>query len=360
AVTLEYKYCGYNEVVDNTEGSYDWSGIDSILDDIASRQHQAILRFYYVYPGDPTTVPQYIKDLSGYNETSGTSEGEPTDFPDWAHSALQSFTTNFFTEFANRYNNDPRLAFLQVGFGLWGEHHIYDGPNTIGVHFPGTDYQRDFVNHMDNVCGDLPWSISIDAADGYYGPFDDYPALLNKEFGLFDDSFLHAEHSNYNQDCWNFFDRERYQYSPAGGELSYYTSWDQQHALDPNGPHGISYEEMSADYHISYMIGNDQPDYQNMTRIKEAGMSNGYKFKIISFKASSSASRVQVENIGIAPIYRDAYIAVNGVRSSQSLRLLQPGQSMEYNISSGGASPLLTIESDHLVAGQSIQFEADL
>ena len=29
-------------------------------------------------------------------------------------------------EFAARYDDDPRIAFLQVGFGLWGEYHIYD------------------------------------------------------------------------------------------------------------------------------------------------------------------------------------------------------------------------------------------
>lgn len=60
-----------------------------------------------------------------------------------------------------------------------------------------------------------------------------------------------------------------------GGELNYYTDHDQQHALDPEGPHGISFEQMAAQYHISYMIGNDQPEYQSMARIEEAGLSTG-------------------------------------------------------------------------------------
>jgi hypothetical protein len=35
--------------------------------------------------------------------------------------------------------------------------------------------------------------------------------------------------------------------------LPYYnTTQDQENALAPNGPHGISFEQMAADYHISY------------------------------------------------------------------------------------------------------------
>jgi archaellum component FlaF (FlaF/FlaG flagellin family) len=97
-----------------------------------------------------------------------------------------------------------------------------------------------------------------------------------------------------------------------------------------------------------------------MTRIKSAGMAIGYKFKVTSFKASSSDARVVVENTGIAPIYADAWVAVNGVRSSSSLKGLLPGQSREFSVPSGGSSPDLTIVCDRLVSGQSIEFEADL
>ena len=50
AITLEYRYCGYNEVA-NPQGEYDYSKIDRILDEIAKRNHQAVLRFYFCYVG---------------------------------------------------------------------------------------------------------------------------------------------------------------------------------------------------------------------------------------------------------------------------------------------------------------------
>jgi hypothetical protein len=39
---------------------------------------------------------------------------------------------------------------------------------------------------------------------------------------------------------------------------------------------------------------------------------------------------------------------------------LLPNESLTVDINSGGIQPLLTIESDRLVTGQKIQFEADL
>ena len=108
------------------------------------------------------------------------------------------------------------------------------------------------------------------------------------------------------------------------------------------------------------MIGNDQPSYQTMDRIEEAGIASGYSFRVTAFSASPSAARVTVENEGIAPIYTDAFGAVNGVRAEESLALLMPGDSREYTVASGGDSPELTIECDRLVSGQEIEFAADL
>ena len=360
AIQLEYSYIKYSNIV-SVKNQFDWQKVDNLLSQVSSRGHQAILRFYFVYPGQLTTVPAYIKNSAGYNETKGRTEGQTTWFPDWSNTELQAFTLNFYSKFAERYENDPRLAFLQTGFGLWAEYHIYDGPMTLGKTFPSKIFQSTFIRHMSNIFRTVPWSISIDAADSAVSPFANDQGLCNLYFGLFDDSFLHKTHHDYNAECFTFFNHQaRYKHSPMGGELSYYTNYDQEQALDINGPHGIPFEQLAAQYHISYMIGNDQPDYQSMSRIEEAGMATGYKFQITSFKASSTQSNITVENIGIAPIYYDAYVTINGLRSAASLKQLLPGQSKEYTINSGGDAPLLSIESDRLVSGQQIEFEADL
>ena len=360
-VQLEFSYLKYSEVV-SQEDQYDWTAVESVLNEAASRNHQAIVRFYYTYPADTRGgVPDYILNTSGYNGVTADSEGNPTKFPDWSSTELQDFTLEFYTAFAERYDDDPRLAFLQVGFGLWSEYHIYDGPNALGQQFPSRVYQSRFFKHLANTFDDLPWSVSKDAGSSDYSDVASTDALQNLVFGLFDDSFMHETHDQYNRDMLLALRYEpRYEVAPIGGEFSYYSDFDQEHVLDEAGMYGRTVEELSAQYHVSYMIGNDQPEYQTDARIKAVGMAMGYKFNVTAFSASSTAAQVTIENTGIAPIYYDAYPAVNGVRSEASLKGLLPGESRTFSINAGGSNPSLTIESDRLVAGQVIEYSANL
>ena len=214
---------------------------------------------------------------------------------------------------------------------------------------------------MDAQFNTLEWSISIDAGAAGLSPITDDPSLLTLDFGTFDDSFMSAEHGGYNEDCWNFLGHTaRSAHAPAGGELSYYTDADQRHALDVAGLHGRTFEQLSARFEISYMIGADQPDFQSDARIKAVGLALGYRFEITALSTSASSSRVTVKNTGIAPIYYDAFIAINGVRSTTSLKGLLPGASRDVRVTAGGTTPVVTIQSDRLVAGQTIQFKARL
>ena len=362
AIQLEYSYMKFSDIaVTENPAQWNWTGIEKLLNNIAANKHQAVLRFYYTYPGKSTTVPQYIKAMSDYHETTAKSEGLNTDFPDWSHQALKDFTKEFYTQFALKYDNDPRIAFLQVGFGLWGEYHIYDPKVILGGNFPDKAYQKEFFLHLSAQFSTLHWSISIDAASSSTTPLSADPSILALSFGLFDDSFLHSEHSDYNKSCFKFFGAAKRMESPVGGEISYYSDYDQEHALDlPNGPHGVSYEQMAAEYNVSYMIANDQPNYQTMDRIRDAGIASGYRFEITAFKASSNKSLVTFKNTGVAPIYYHAYPTINGTRATLSLKGLVPGESKEFEVLSGGDNPVLTIECDRLVPGQKIEFDANL
>ncbi len=356
AISLEYSYMDFSEIVMGMN-IYDWTVVDELLDQIASRNHQAVLRFRFSYPGQTTTVPQYIKDLADYNETEGISEGKTTWFPDWTNEELKRFTLEFYEKYAERYDTDPRLAFVQVGFGLWAEYHIYDGPFELGKTFPDKAFQTTFLNHLDSVFNNTFWSISIDAASDTYSPFVAEQELLNLSFGLFDDSFMHQNHSGYNTSSWNFFDRERFKTAPAGGEFSYYSDYDQRNVLNPDeGAYGVPYEVFAQDFHITYINGNDQNRYQTLARIKEASMNSGYKFKLVSFKTKSDSSIVEVINLGVAPIYIDAFVSVNGVRSIESLKLLSPDEIRIFHVSAGGDNATITIESDDILDTETIQY----
>jgi hypothetical protein len=202
--------------------------------------------------------------------------------------------------------------------------------------------------------------ISVDAANEEWSPFSTESKLRSVKFGLFDDSFNHMKHAKENEPNWKALGEERWKLAPTGGEFSFFKKVDQRLALAPGGPHGIAFEEQASKFHVSFIIGDDQPRFQNKDRIREAGLATGYRFRIDKFEASSKRSRVVVSNVGIAPIYYDAYPTVDGQRSRISLKGLLPGESKTIEIERGGVSPKLTIESNRLVPGQQIGFDAEM
>ena len=362
-LTLEFAYMLYSDVCKEKD-VYDWSPVEELLESIASRGHQAVIRFRYTYVGKSCAVPDYIKAWPGYKETKGKSEGRTTFFPDWRCEELQRFHMEFHRRFAEKYDSDPRLAFLETGFGLWAEYHIYDGPFVLGQTFPSKAFQAEFLSAMDGWFVHTPWMISIDAADDTYSPFESTPKLLKLNFGNFDDSFMCEDHDGYNFESWEFFGKDRYKKAPLGGEFSYYSDYDQKHCLDKKGMYGRTFEDEAAKFHMTFIIGADQPSYQSDSRLKEASMAMGYRFKVEDFRVVDGEALLLVRNAGVAPIYRDAFMAVAGERSSFNLRTLMPGTSRWMSVSAPSIGPencAVAVECDHLVPGQKgIEFEAGI
>ena len=378
-IALEYSYCLPCRVVTGKVGDaiqYDWTYFENILNDIASRNHQAVIRFRYEYPGSrevdgstrgATAVPQYIKDLEDYNETYYKCEDGPTYYADWSNKELQWFTKQFYTDFAAKYGNDPRIAFLEVGFGHWSEYHIYGTKLKLGTNFPSKEYQNEFLLHVGSVMP-IPWLISIDAADNSYTSIVKTPEVMALDFGNFDDSFMHEGHElgsgdGYNEESWNKIGQgTRWQRGPSGGEVSYYTSADQRGFLNPAGLYNVTWEQAAAKYHITFMISNDAPGstYGTTERFQSAGIAAGYSFAVLDCRTGKGKTQLLVTNEGVAPIYRDAFFAINDTRCPQSLKGLLPGEKvvMEIPVELKDAKDL-HIACDYILQNQVIQFNAN-
>ena len=363
-VQLEFSYMLYNDVCKEKD-VYDWSPMDKLLEQVAARGHQAVVRFRYTYPGYASAVPDYIKKMDGYEAIWAKADGrsrEDTEYPDWRCEELRRFHMEFHRRFAERYDKDPRLAFVETGFGHWAEYHVYDGKYIDGQTFPSKEFQAEFLPKMDEWFKETPWLISIDASDSKYAPFRKQKELLDLNFGNFDDSFMCEEWDGYNWSCWSFFGKERYKKAPAGGEFSYYSSYDQKHVLDKEGMYGRVFEDVVAKVHMTFIIGNDQPGKQKPERITEAAMSMGYRFEVRDFKVlEGKSAEVLIANVGVAPIYRDAFVEVEGVRGDLNLRTLMPGDEAWVTIAcEAKTSSRPAIACDHLVEGQEIQYQADI
>ena len=390
SISLEFSYCLPCAVVKGKTDDkidYDWSSFEKMLDDIASRGHQAIVRFRIEYPSETitnasgctekvkgaTAVPNYIKANKSYTETYSENPGGdgPTYYADWSNKELQWFYKQFYTDFSAKYDHDPRIAFVQAGFGHWAEYHIYGTTLKLDTNFAGKGYQSEFLTHLDSLFKETPWSISIDAADKKYTPIAGNKTLLGLKFGLFDDSFMHKEHDisqgdGDNEKNWQAIGTDRWQTSPAGGEISYYEDKDQHEFLNPAGLYGVTWEDAAAKYHMTYVIGNDAPEgsYATKERVYEASSYAGYKFEITGYAVNKVSAAVRVKNIGIAPLYHNAYVTVNGVRSEKSLKGLLPGEEATFIVAGltigDSEKPEPTITGDKLLKGATIPYKANL
>jgi hypothetical protein len=390
SISLEFSYCLPCAVVTGEYGgkiSYDWSSFEKLLDDIKSRGHQAIVRFRIEYPNETiknapnctenvkgaTAVPNYFMVSSDYLETFSENPGGdgPTYYGDWSSPTLQWFYKQFYADFAAKYDKDPRIAFVQAGFGHWAEYHIYGTKLKLGSNFPSKAYQTEFLMHLDTLFKETPWNISIDAADDDYTPIAGNKTLLALNFGLFDDSFMHKEHDisqgdGDNEKNWITLDTTRWKNAPAGGEISYYEDKDQHEFLNPAGLYGVTWEDAASKYHMTYVIGNDAPEgkFATKDRVYAASSYAGYKFEITGFAVNSISAAIRVKNIGIAPLYHNAYVTVKGKRSATSLKGLLPGKEATFTVSgisiADGESPEPSITSDKLLKDVIIPYKANL
>lgn len=352
AISMEFAYLRYDEV-STANGLRDWSSVERLMSEAAARGHQLVLRLHDTYPGRPSGVPARIKAAPGYHDISVKSEGKPTGFPDWTNAEWRRFVIEFMSDFAQKYDTDPRLAFLEVGFGLWAEYHVYDPGEKVGVNFPDKSFQAEFMRHMAKEFKVTRWLISKDAHVAERTPFKATPDLFVLPFGIFDDTFHRAWKPGYNRAGSDFFGRDRWQRAPVGGE-QLIDSADFAHMI------GEQWQTQTSAFHISFIIADQWPRWMNEEELARHSAACGYRFKVERFEASDSAACVTIANIGVAPIYYDAYPAVNGVRAAESLAGLLPGKRREFTIASGGTAPALNIESDRLVPSQRIEFEANL
>lgn len=363
ATQLEFAYVSPRSIAKDRDSSkWDWREFNALLERIKSRDHQAIIRFYYTYPAKktkPTGVPSFITERDDYEVIEGKYkiDGKYRKLlcADWTHPELQNFHLDFFTEFARLYDDDNRIAYLQMGFGLWAEYHIDEvkmGASDLAKIFPSLDFQKKSLRHMQTQLKKLRWSISIDSAYHPYGDFDNNPGLLDLNFGNFDDSFMVSSHSGYNHDRWKTLRyKTRYKENPHGGELGF--EGGQINALD----NLKTFERMCDEYHMSYMVGSHQRKYGSWDQIREASLLTGYRFQLASYRVEDRKSFITVKNRGVAPIYYDARVAINGVEASESLSQLAAGESGEFEVAAGGPSPSLTIECKRLLKSQRIQLE---
>lgn len=323
--SMEWSYFPLNAVMTGPD-TFDWTVLDTALNDIASRGHQTAMRFYLDYPTKPSGIPQYLIDgglvTHSYDEfnNNGVSVSPNYDDP-----ALRSALDSFISALGQRYNGDPRIGFLQAGLvGFWGEWHTWpyngDGhPNWM----PSSATQSQILNDFVTAFPDTQLEVRKPNSDN-----------ANLPIGYHDDSFaLETKKSTLG---WHFMDnmiaagtQDKWQQYSIGGELRP----ELQGCIFSST--GCTQSEDGGDYdfygsvaqtHVSWMINHyafatGYSDSDKAAAIA-AAKSIGYSFRVTDTLvptetvAGQTTIGAEIANIGVAPFYYDWPISLAVIDAS--------------------------------------------
>lgn len=211
-----------------------------------------------------------------------------------------------------RYNDDPRIAFIALGsLGHWGEWHTYSDDN-IDIPFPPLPISDQYVEH-------------------YLAAFPDkhllmrrpHPIAKQKNLGLYNDMFGSHEATNENYLQWikNGYTSaladsemppmpEFWLTSPSGGEFA--NANQVRSYFSDEGIEAVL--EQARNSHISW-LGPSNPTGLHLSDAEQKNLDSflntiGYRFAVrsVSYKKTASIGSpftlsIVIENQGVAPFY---------------------------------------------------------
>ncbi|WP_138494567.1 DUF4832 domain-containing protein [Paenibacillus pinistramenti] len=329
------------------EGVYDFSAIEENFNFEYWKSYGAriILRVVLDYPGEEShmDIPDWLYEKIGEKGTWYDNDYGKGFSPDYTSTTLIAEHKKLIAALADRYNNDPFVAFIQLGsVGHWGEWHTMDSEPGY-IPFPKrqvTDqYVAPYVQYFTNK--QLLMRRPMQAA-AKYGM-----GLFNDAFGKHDstiDGFLNWYTNGYTS--WLTQEQEPampdfWKTAPSGGEFSGWEQFMQNSALTETLAQAKS-------THVSW-LGPDAPWNAEQGGALQANIDKflktiGYRFviqKAVYEKERKPGETLHVRmitvNRGVAPFYfkwplelslADAQGNVKAsVRSSTDIRKWLPGSS---------------------------------
>ena len=347
--SLEFNTLPYSALVKGYD-DFDWQPLETLLDDIANRGHQAVLRIYLEYPGRTGVIPEFLIEdglkIHAYLNTN-TDPFPPAlvETPDYEDQNLRRSLKTFISAFGRKYDGDPRLGFVTAGLlGTWGEWHTYPRSEL----FASKAVQIEVMEAYEAAFKLTPVLLRYPAGD------DTFQKAKNADrpFGYHDDSFAWATlHTGKDGDEWFFMtalaaagaDAEaKWKTEPIGGEIRP-EAWGKVFDERPGDPAIQDIRTCVETTHASWLLDSGmfgkQPDGDRVRRAEAIVRGMGYDFhcpKVIlgEVAAGTVSVRLEIVNRGVAPFYSDwkgewgllsAGKVVQAVESSGTLTGLLPG-----------------------------------
>jgi hypothetical protein len=317
--SLEFNYLPYSAVVKGYD-EFDWTPLERMLDDIASRGHQAVFRIFLEYPGKKGVIPLFLienglKVHKYLNTNTDPLPPAPVETPDYEDQNLRRSVKNFVAALGKRYDGDPRIGFITAGLlGTWGEWHTYPRDDL----FASKTVQTEVMDTYEAAFKTTPVLLRYPAGE------KDYQKAKNadRKFGYHDDSFAWATlHTGKKGDEWFYITAvreaglgaaDKWKTQPIGGEIRP-EAWGQVFDPKPKNPQIQNFRRCVEETHATWLMDtgmfSGKPSKARRARAEEEVRRMGYEFHVRAATLTGGDGRVrvrvEVENRGVAPFYYD-------------------------------------------------------
>ena len=359
-----------------TEGKYAWDKLDRVLECAAEKGQSVDIRLMLTYPGhkecnpdqlaiDPECIayeslPDWLIDRVNTHTTDLFANAE-YQLPDWNDSLFIEKHTALVKALGKRYNNHPDLNSVDIGsVGAWGEWHLYGASQYM----PTVEQQKAIIDLYKAAFPDTPL---LALADSFYQE-------ESREFGEISTYLRDTVQTGWRGDSWGlpYFNDNRYQpinewipdswkKSPVNLEVSDVIFRWAGAGFDPSLEKNTKEIQASLDdaisWHVSqFNLKGDAVPEGFKSEFQSAAKKMGFRLVLRKAIVPESATintpvaiKLDWENVGIAPPYRDFRIALRikdetgkikaQMISEQSVKGWLPDQLIKTN-------PLLTLPAD--------------
>ncbi|MBL9126291.1 MAG: DUF4832 domain-containing protein [Verrucomicrobiales bacterium] len=295
---------------------FDWTALERLLDDVASRGCQSVFRIYLEYPRKPSGVPRYLIAAGLRMRTWTNTNTQPLPpaldhTPDYEDPRLRAALVSFVGALGARYDGDPRIGFVTAGLlGTWGEWHCH--PHSEW--FASKSVQAEVMDAYETAFRRTPVLLRYPAGD------DDPVRASNsrRRFGYHDDSFAWATlETGRREDDWFFLAAlrkagpaavERWRTAPIGGEIRpelWPCLWKSGGCVE-----GQDFARSVRETHATWLMDSSTSrrlSAEERERAVAAARSLGYELQVLRAVVARDGPRwdvsVTLTNHGVAPFY---------------------------------------------------------
>lgn len=287
--SMEFFYIPLNKIL-ISKNNISWLEFEKNLNEIANRNHTAIIRIFIDYPMLELGLPIYLNEkvkLIKYNEFGGGIE------LNYNNDFLIKELVEFISIFGKKYDGDKRIAFIECGLiGHWGEWHCYPEDELMPTEIQLEKLIKAYIDSFKST--------------KILTRYPKYKFLKKYSVGFHDDSFCYStlptKDDHFVAQLINNKLSNYYLDNPIGGEVRP----EEQDNLIFDNPTKEDYYQCIKNTNCSWLIIQNAFTQNNrIEHICELSSKIGYDFYIDNIKMNNNIISFNIFNVGIAPIYYD-------------------------------------------------------